>query len=99
MGVHPAYAWHAISEQQHADYLVGSYQGGEKLGALDRCDDTVEPARSRWGPIARNTGGRWPIRTAPIGPPTTACSKLARTERYRSEPSAFRRLAEPSTAG
>jgi hypothetical protein len=28
--VHPAYAWHAISEQQHADYLVGSYQWAAK---------------------------------------------------------------------
>ena len=27
---HPAYAWHAISEQQHADYLVGSYQWAAK---------------------------------------------------------------------
>jgi hypothetical protein len=28
--VHPAYAWHAISQDKHADYLVGSYQWAAK---------------------------------------------------------------------
>ena len=42
--VHPAYAWHRVTEDQKADYIVGALSLGEpELDAVDRRDVPVEP--------------------------------------------------------